>query len=432
MYPIISQKDLTYSFKDMYVHANPDKRRSMIDILFMESSPADLCHLPYELLQIVLKYLDIEDIIIFPMENIIFLILKKIISTRYASGGELFLQKGKPKSFRILYFHNKITTCSLCSRLQDNYLILYSHATSESSNKGITLYRLGSNITQEDAIYISTKNEGMLNVSLDSYILAGVNYFGVFYIWSLESLELINTFKIESSDIAFMICYNGNICIYTFSHVLSVWNLKLKEFIFRISLKQINSNLSNKHNVIAIEFLERNNELVLCIENTTKNNEVSYYEYRIYIFSADHGHLLRHENLINKYHPFKLNIIKKDELIIFYQFNNDHYWKIDLRTMKITSCLSHKNHIQELECLIYPRNSLIIKYLKSANNSSDDGLYVEKINSENGALISRNKILESENIIYNQLHYLKNKYLLQGNDNWIIYNQQNKILLWEF
>ncbi|KAG5519708.1 hypothetical protein PMAC_001864 [Pneumocystis sp. 'macacae'] len=341
-------------------------------------------------------------------------------------------KKGKPKSFRQLYFHNKTSTCSLYSRLQDNYLILYNHATSESSNKGITLYHLKSNVTYEDAIYISTKNEGMLNVSLDSHILVGVNYFGVFYIWSLESLELIDTFKIESSDIAFILCYNNNVCIYTFNHILNVWNLKLKKIIFQIKLTQINPNLSNKHNIIAIEFLRKNNELVLCIENTTTNSGISYYEYRIYILSADHGHLLRHESLTNKHHPFKLNIIKKSELIIFYQFNDDHYWKMDLKTMKITLYLSHKNYIQELEYLIYPQNSLIIKYLRSIDNPSDDGLYVEKIDPENGVLMSKNKILESENIVYDQFHYLKNKHLLQGNDNWIIYNQRNKILLWEF
>lgn len=150
------------------------------------------------------------------------------------------IKKGTLKSFNVLYPYNKTTHFSLYTRLHDHYLILYNHSITESSNKGITLYRLKSGISQKDAIYISTENYGgMLNVSLDSYILVGVNYFGVFYIWSLNTLELIDTFKLGSSDVASMACHNNNICINTFSKVLSVWNLKLKKFMFYKTLEQI-------------------------------------------------------------------------------------------------------------------------------------------------------------------------------------------------
>ncbi|QSL64312.1 hypothetical protein MERGE_001612 [Pneumocystis wakefieldiae] len=382
---------LVCSFKDIYYHASPYHRRLMIDTLFIESSPADLWyihqklinkksyyfdilgHLPYELLEMVFKHLNIQDIITFSM-------------------------KGTLKSFNVLYPYNKTTHFSLYTRLHDHYLILYNHSITESSNKGITLYRLKSGISQKDAIYISTENYGgMLNVSLDSYILVGVNYFGVFYIWSLNTLELIDTFKLGSSDVASMACHNNNICINTFSK----------------TLEQIDPNLPKKCNIIAMEFL-KNDELILCVENMTSNNEISYYQYRIYALSSNCGRILRYRN----------------KLMIFYELNSDRYLKMDLKTMHTLVCLFHKNHIQELEYLVYPQSSFIIKHLKSIDNSSDNGLYIENCDPETGLLLSKNRILGSENIIYDQ-PYLKNRNSLQGNDNWIVYNHQNKVFLWE-
>ncbi|KAG4303629.1 hypothetical protein PCK1_000147 [Pneumocystis canis] len=473
----IDQTSLINSFKDIYLCANSHERQLIIDILFTESFPADLwyihyklkdkqsyyfdilSHLPYGLLQMILTYFNIEDIITFLMENIIWRNLftsndmAKILIVNYFDPQivkntsmnnwyPLFqklmkkyikFKKGIANSFHILHFYNKTTTCSLYSRLQDDYLILYNHSTTESSNKGITLYHLKHDITQKDAKYISTENnEGMLSVSLDDYILVGVNYFGIFYIWSLQSLKLIHSFKIESSDIEFMTCYNNNICFTTFSHILSIWNLELKKTIFYKTLREIDNNLPEKYNIIGMEFLKKSNDLILCVEIVITNSQISYYEYKVYILSVHNGHILRHGSLMNKNRPFKLNIINKSELITFYEFNSNNYWKMDLKTMQIVSCLSYKNLTRELECLIYPQNSLIIKYLKSVNNSLDDGLYIEKSDPETGILISKNKILGSENIIHDQLHYLKNKYLLQGNDDWVIFNQRNKIFVWGF
>ncbi|KTW29417.1 hypothetical protein T552_01368 [Pneumocystis carinii B80] len=465
---------LVSSFKDIYNNASPHLRQLIIDTLFIESSPVDiwyihqkfinkkpyyfdiLGHLPYELLEMVFKYLDIEDIIVFSMVcrrwNTLIscnLVAKMLINV-YFNGQtikdtnndwySLFqkfakkyirMKKGELKSFNILYPYNKVTSSSLYTRLYDNHLVLYNHSITESFNKGITLYCLRPGISQKDAIYISTESYGgMLNVSLDSYIIVGVNYFGVFYIWSLHTLELIDTFKLGSSDVASMTCCNNNICINTFSQVLSVWNLKFKKFMFYKTLEQIDPNLSKKCNVIIIEFLKRNNELILCIENMTSNNEISYYQYRIYVLSPDCGRILRYGSLMNKNMPFKTNIINEDELMIFYELNSGQYLKMDLKTMHAVRCLFHKNHIQELDYLVYLQNSFIIKNLKSIDNSSDNGLYVEKCDPETGLLLSKNKILGSENIIYSQ-SCLKNKDSLQGNNDWIVYNHQNKVFLWE-
>lgn len=178
-----------------------------------------------------------------------------------------------------------------------------------------------------------------------------------------------------------------------------------------------------------MEFL-KNDELILCVENMTSNNEISYYQYRIYALSSNCGRILRYRSLMNKNMPFKTNIINEDKLMIFYELNSDRYLKMDLKTMHTLVCLFHKNHIQELEYLVYPQSSFIIKHLKSIDNSSDNGLYIENCDPETGLLLSKNRILGSENIIYDQ-PYLKNRNSLQGNDNWIVYNHQNKVFLWE-